>query len=378
MATELVFKNNTKLSVGVELELQLVNMHSFNLAMEAQDLLRRLAEINLVAEVKPEITQSMIELNSSVHDEYASLLVELRTLRDKLVGEAAKSYIGVCGGGTHPFQKWGEQRIFQTERFSTLSEQYGYLAKQFTVFGQHIHIGCPNGDDAMYLCHALARYIPHFIALSASSPFSQGIDTAFDCSRLAVISAFPLSGTPPWLMKWDEFNEYYSKMLALGVISSMKDFYWDIRPKPEFGTVEIRICDTPISVEKAAALAAYAQMLARWLLENRISVSRELYLTYLMNRFRAARYGLKAEIIDPVQQSKKNLAEDILQTCVLLESEATKLNSMEALIRIKSSVMNQQNDASWLRRQYGQLHSLNDVVRAQVERWKNNEVDLMA
>src|SRR5205085_6445713 len=148
-------------------------------------------------------------------------------------------------------QKWQDQTIYPNEHFLSLSEQYGYLAKQLTVFGQHIHIGCQTGDDALYLCHAMAYYLPQFIALSASSPYHHGINTNFDCSRLSVISAFPLSGTLPWLLSWDEFQQYFDKMYHLGVIKNMKDFYWDIRPKPEFGTVELRICDTPLTVDKA-------------------------------------------------------------------------------------------------------------------------------
>lgn len=358
--------------MGIELELQLVNLQNFNLAMESKDLLRRLSEIIFIGELKPEITQSMIEINSSVHSSYAGLLSELRMMRDIIVNEACKTHIGVCGGGTHPFQHWKEQRIFQTERFASVSEQYGYLAKQFTVFGQHIHIACANGDDALYLCHALARYIPQFIALSAASPFSQGIDTSFDCSRLAVISAFPLSGTPPWIVTWDEFEEYYQKMVDLGIIVSLKDFYWDIRPKPEFGTIELRICDTPLTVDKACQLAAYLQLLSYWLLENRVPLSRDIYLTYLVNRFRATRYGMEAVLIDPIKQQKKPIVEDILQTCALLEPYAGRLASMEALLSVQSDALEHQNDAKWLKLQYRKRECLSNVVRDQVALWKND------
>lgn len=369
--TPIQFKNNDQLTMGIELELQLVNLQNFDLTMEAEDFLRRLSETDHLGEIKPEITQSMIELNSSIHISYSSLLNELRSMRDSVSKEASKTHIGICGGGTHPFQKWNEQRIFQTERFTHTSEQYGYLAKQFTVFGQHIHIACKSGDDALYLCHAMARYIPQFIALSAASPFYQGVDTSFDCSRLTVISAFPLSGTPPWLLKWSEFQDYYKKMTDLGIVNSIKDFYWDIRPKPEFGTVELRICDTPLTIEKAVELAAFAQMLSRLLLENRSELSRDIYLTYLINRFRAARYGLDAILIDPIYKIKKPIFEDILQTCTQLEPHATSLNSMEALIRIRSQVLERQNDAKWLRLKHRKLESLSDVVRAQTETWKN-------
>jgi carboxylate-amine ligase len=364
------FKQNNTMTMGIELELQLVNLHHFNLAMEAQDFLRRLSEMKLPIEIKPEITQSMIEINSSPHSSYNSLLTEIKQIRDILVDEASKTFIGICGGGIHPFQRWYEQRIYQTERFAKLSEQYGYLAKQFTVFGQHIHVACPNGDDALYLCHAIARFIPHFIALSAASPYTQGIDTSFDCSRLAVISAFPLSGTPPWLHQWTEFEDYYQRMAALGIISSMKDFYWDIRPKPEFGTVELRVCDTPLTVETACHLAAYMHLLCEWLLAKRPPLSRDIYITYLINRFRASRYGLDAVIVDPVANKQIPLAEDILKTCLELEYHASSSDSSLALSHIKAAALHHTNGSKWLRKMYKQYDSLNDVVREQVVLWK--------
>ncbi len=363
------FDGDNLLTMGVELELQLVNLQNFNLTMEAQELLRRTSEINHPGEFKPEITQSMIEINSSIHKSHSTLLAELRVQRDILAEQALQMHIGICGGGTHPFHRWQAQRISPTERYATISEQYGYLAKQFSVFGQHIHISCLNGDDALYLCHAMAEYFPHFIALSASSPFNQGVDTSFDCSRLSVISAFPLSGTPPWVLKWDEFEAYYEKMRKLKIIESMKDFYWDIRPKPEYKTIELRLCDTPLTVERAADLAAYFQMLAHWLLKKRPKISREIYLTYLINRFRAARYGFQAVLVDPIKARHLPLVDKIIETCSHLEESAAKLGSLEALERIKNCAHSQKNDAHWLREKYKDLESMSDMVRSQCELW---------
>ena len=363
------FKNNDFFTMGVELELQLVDLQSFNLAMEAKDFIRRLSEVNLPGEVKPEITSAMIEFNSSIHTSYHSLVNELETMKKIVSEEAANTHIGICGGGAHPFQNWQEQRIFPTERFISVSEQYGYLAKQFTVFGQHIHIGCKNGDEALYLCHAMAHYIPQFIALSAASPFHQGVDTNFDCSRLTVISAFPLSGTPPWMLTWDDFKHYFERMSGLGIVKSMKDFYWDIRPKPEFGTVELRICDTPLTVGKAADLAAYAQMLVCWLIDTKPSLSRDIYLTYLYNRFSAARYGLEAVFIDPVLHRHIPMINCILDTCNQLKPYAKQLDSVLALERITTSVHNRYSDARWIRNKFAEFRSLNDTVKYQTEFW---------
>lgn len=365
------FTSNNTLTVGIELELQLIDLHNFNLIMEAKDFLRRLSEVAHPGELKPEITQSMIEFNSSIHSSYPTLLNEINTFKNILLQEAHCAHIGICGGGTHPFQKWMEQRIFPAERFVNISEQYGYLAKQFTIFGQHIHIGVSNGDDALYLCHAMARYIPQFIALSASSPFYHGIDTTFDCSRINMINAFPLSGTPPWILNWCEFEDFYNKMAKLNVISDMKDFYWDIRPKPEFGTVELRICDTPLTIEKAVDLAAYAQVLASWLLETRKALSPDIYLTYMINRFRASRYGLNATLIDPMRQKEFNITDDILNTCDLIAHKAIQFDSENALNNIKNAAISKINDAYWLRQKYMNTHSLGDMVREQINLWNN-------
>src|SRR6185295_13997621 len=141
--------------MGVELELQILNSRDYNLARDAADLLRVLAKVDHPGEVKPEITESMIEVNSSVHARYDSLLGELRQIRDAVAQAAVRLNLRIAGGGSHPFHKWSDRRIYPTERFKHLLEVYGYLAKQFTVFGQHIHIGCPDGDTAIYLSHML-------------------------------------------------------------------------------------------------------------------------------------------------------------------------------------------------------------------------------
>lgn len=363
------FKSNDTHSIGIELELQLIDLYHYNLTMESDDLIRRMSNLPISQSIKPEITLSMIELNSGIHNNYLSLITEMKSLQHALVTECYKSHIGICGGGTHPFQKWKKQRIFPNERFLNISEQYGFLAKQFTVFGQHIHVGCANGNDALYLCHALARYIPQFIALSASSPFYLGVDTSFDCARLMAVSAFPLSGTPPFVETWSEFEYYFERLSEIGIVRSMKDFYWDIRPKPEFGTIELRICDTPLTIDKAAILAAYAQTLVHYLLSERPPLNRDIYMTYLVNRFRSTRYGLNALFIDPIINKEFTLAEDIQQTCDQILRYAKHMNNEDALKTITMLASTKNNDAQWLREHFTGPESLDDVVRAQTRLW---------
>jgi carboxylate-amine ligase len=367
----LQFTVSDPLTFGVELELMVLNTHDYNLARGAADLLARLDKVKLAGEVKPEITESMIELNSAVHRRYADLLAELVHTRDAVVAAADRLNLAVAGGGAHPFHKWSERRIFPGERFHRVSTLYGYLAKQFTVFGQHIHIGVASGDDAIRLTHGLARYIPHFIALSASSPYSQGQDTSFETSRLHAISAFPLAGHMPAVASWDDFNHYFDEMAGYGIVESMKDFYWDVRPKPEFGTVEIRICDTPLTVERAAQLAAYAQTLAADLLDTQDERALlPLYRVYGFNRFQACRFGYEAEIVDPHARSHVVLRDDLIATLKRLRALAVRLGTEHAIYALIVEVEQRRNDALWLRSRFQESRSFPDVVRLQAQRWR--------
>jgi carboxylate-amine ligase len=368
MALE-AFTVSQPLTLGVELELQLLDTHDFDLTPRAQDLLRELSRHEGAWDVKPEITRSMIEIGTSIQRAFGPLRAELQDLRSQMSRAARKLNIGIAGGGTHPFQHWSAQQIFPTDRFRYISELYGYLAKQFTVFGQHVHVGVPSGDDALWLLHALSRYVPHFIALSASSPFVQGVDTGFHSARLNSVYAFPLSGRAPFVLTWDDFGTYFDKMTSTGVVQSMKDFYWDIRPKPEFGTIELRVCDTPLSVDKAAALACYLQCLCRYLREERpFEPAEDDYLVYTYNRFQACRFGLDGEIVDPKSKQRSKLRDDILRTLARIDAHAVDLQAIEASNLIRDTLF-EGNDATWLRGRLVENAPMPAVVEAAAARW---------
>jgi len=370
-AESLEFKQSAPLSIGVELELQLVETRGCDLTRAASDLIALVERRPHPGEIKPEITESMIEVASGIQHRHDALAAELLAIRDVLGAAAEKLNVLVCGGGAHPFQHWTERRIYDRPRFKRLSDLYGYLAKQFTVFGQHIHIGCPHGDDALYLVHALGRYVPHFVALSASSPYSQGDDTRFESARSNAVSAFPLSGRAPFVLRWSGFNEYFAKMRRLGIVESMKDFYWDIRPKPEYGTVEIRVCDTPLTVERAAALAAYAQTLARHLLiERPMQLSEDLLLTYGYNRFQACRFGFDGDFIDPVTQQHSSLRDEIAASMARLEPHARELDTEAPLAALAAVAREGESDAQWMRSRFQLTGSLPDLVWQQCRRWR--------
>ncbi len=365
------FKTSDALSLGVELELQLVNLSDFDLTPASPDLLHLLERKPFPGNVTPEITESMIEVNTGVHTTHSGLLSQLQEIRDTLVRAGDTLNVGICGGGTHPFQKWSEQKIYAKPRFKEVSELYGYLAKQFTIFGQHVHVGCRSGDDAMFLLHSLSRYVPHFIALSASSPYVQGGDTLFQSARLNSVFAFPMSGRAPFLLQWDAFaNDYFAKMEHTGIIKSMKDFYWDIRPKPEFGTIELRVCDTPLSVERAAALACYLQALCRHLLERtELPPVEDVYLVYTYNRFQACRFGLDGTLVHPQTYQSAPLREDLLQTLKKMEPHAQVLGSQDALLHLYQA-LEDGSDAQYLRLQHAESGSAHGMVDAAIKRFR--------
>ncbi|MDW5416356.1 YbdK family carboxylate-amine ligase [Iodobacter sp. CM08] len=365
------FNTSQSLSLGVELELQLVSLSDFDLSASSPDLLELLNRLPFPGNVTPEITESMIEVSTDIQTEYPKLLSQLQNMRDTLVKAGDKLNIGVCGGGTHPFQLWSDRRIFNKPRFNEVSELYGYLTKQFTIFGQHVHIGCTSGDEAMFLLHALSRYVPHFIALSASSPFVQGNDTLFHSARLNSVFAFPLSGRAPFLLRWEDFEQqYFAKMALTGVVKSMKDFYWDIRPKPEFGTIELRVCDTPLSVERAAALACYLQALCRYLLEQyEAPPVEDDYLVYNYNRFQACRFGLDGTLVHPKTYQQTSLREDIGNTLNRIQPHAAALNSIPALEHIHQLIISG-DDATFLRHEYDKRNNTAGMVNAAIQRFR--------
>ena len=365
------FNASDALSMGVELELQLVNPTDFDLSDSADDMLHLLARRPFPGDVKPEMTRSMIEVSTDVHFRHEDLLLQLRRIRTALLRAGDRLNVAICGGGTHPFQRWFHQRIFEKPRFQQLSVLYGYLAKQFTVFGQHVHIGCTSADDALALLHGLNRYLPHFIALSASSPYSQGVDTLFDSARLNSVFAFPLSGRAPFMLEWAQFEtEYFAKMEKTGMVSSMKDFYWDIRPKPEYGTIELRVCDTPLSVERAAALACYLQALCRMILARREPLPVEDdYLVYNYNRFQACRFGLDGTLVNPRSAEPVMIRDDIIATLRRIELDADVLRSRPALDEIRR-ILAEGNDASFLRAQCVAEGGAQAMVAAAVGRFR--------
>lgn len=366
----LPFNYSSPLSIGLELEFQIINPLTYDLIGRAKDLIRSISGSKYNDVIKPEITQSMIEINSSVHRYPRMLHKEIINTSRALTSKGKQFNIIFCGGGTHPFQKWSNRVIFPTLRYKNISRTYGYLAKVFTVFAIHIHVGCANGDDAIYLTHMLSRYVPQLIAISASSPFYQGVDTGYHSTRFGIVNSFPLSGTMPLVTSWKEFSNYYHMMYQLGIIKSVKDFYWDIRPKPEFGTVEIRVCDTPLTIHKAIVLSAYIQALSRYILsEKPFKLEPDLYLIYKYNCFQATRFGYEGNFVNPFDKKCTLIHEDIQNTIETIRSHVSTLGSNGYISQLSKWVSLKLNDAIYLKKAYNQTQSFKKIMKKKCQLW---------
>ena len=361
------------LSLGVELELQLVNTHDYDLAPYADDMLRLMAKTPLPGSVVPEMTSSMIEISTDICHSASEVLGQLTPIRDALVKSADKLNIAVVGGGTHPFQQWHERRIYDKPRFRELSRAVWLpVASSSPSSASTCTLAAPTPTSALLMLHRMSRYIPHFIALSASSPYVQGQDTAFDSARLNSVFAFPLSGRAPFALTWDDFTSYFDKMTRTGVVKSMKDFYWDIRPKPEFGTIEIRVFDTPAdhrARRRAGGLRAVAGAPGSWPTSPSCPTEDD-YLVYTYNRFQACRFGLDAVYVDPATGDHMPLREHILRTMDKIAGHAAVQGASSAMHMLRTEVEAGQNDARWLRERQSEEQLLAEVSRQAAQRFR--------
>jgi len=367
---QIPFTSSAPNTLGIELELQLIHAGGFDLTAASDELLAQLADHPFADRVKPEITRSMIELNSSVHEHPAGLLAEMREMRDVLCEAADAVGVLVAGGGAHPFMRWQDRAIHDSPRFQYLAEMYGYLARQFTVFGQHIHLGTRSGDEAIGLVHRMSPYIPHFIALSAASPYCDGVDTLYACCRLNAVNSFPLSGhMPPDVDDWYRFEAYMAQLREAGLAESIKDLYWDIRPKPEFGTVEIRVCDTPLTVERACQLAAFAQALAV-LVAREAKPGDKAWLAYRSNHFQACRFGLHGSYVTP-DGERLRLHDHLRDLLLRLMPVADELGTSDMLASLADEIQRGGNDARWMRGQFHRARDLPQLVEAMTRAWRH-------
>jgi YbdK family carboxylate-amine ligase len=365
------FVSSTRSSLGIEWELQLVSRETRQLTSAATQILAELSpDGSEHPTAKHELFESTIEIITGICDTVAEATADLAATVALLEPLVASRGLAMMCSGTHPTTDWATQTISPNPRYAKLVEDMQWLARQLQIFGVHVHVGVKSPDKAIPIVNALSAYIPHFLALSASSPYWIGYDTGLASSRSKVFESLPTAGLPYQLGGWPEFESYMETLISTGTIGSIKEVWWDIRPHPTYGTVELRICDGLPTLYEVGMVAALTQCLVDVL-------DREIDKGYTLptpkgwvlreNKWRAARYGLDAEIIRddettvPVRDALRELAHE-------LKPAAERLGCAEELARIDAVV---DGGSSYLRQRAvaaasgGDLHAVVDSLIAE-------------
>ena len=335
------FQPSERSSLGIEWELELVDLDTRELTSGASEILAEMAPApgEEHPKAKHELLESTIEVITGVCSTVAEAREDLAGTVKEVQAAAARRNLGVMCSGTHPFTDWATQTISPNERYSQLVEQMQWLARRLQIFGVHVHVGVRAPEKSIPINNALMMYIPHFLALSASSPFWIGSDTGLASARSKVFEGLPTAGLPYALSGWDAFEDYMETLISSNTIESIREVWWDIRPHPNFGTVELRVCDGIPTLDEIGVIAALAQSLVE-------SLDRQLDKGYTLptprmwlvreNKWRAARYGLDAEIVvDDRGHAVKPVREAILDLAEDLEPIARKLGCAEELMQVE-------------------------------------------
>jgi carboxylate-amine ligase len=362
--TVLEFKSNRRPTIGIEVELGLVDVESMDLSSSFAQLVERLPEQGR-DRFKPEIIQSVLEINTDVCE---SVKDADRELRGRLaVVESAADPLGLAlwWGGLHPFALCRRQQVTPDERYLGLVEQLQVLARRMVTFGLHVHVGVDSGDKAVMVCDRILRHLPTLLALSSSSPFWEGEATGLQSYRSKVMELLPTAGLPPQMRNWSEYAWLVNHLVDTGFIGTIRELWWDVRPHHNFGTVEVRMCDMPGNLDDTLALAGLIHALVKTL-SDEIDHGAYQHDSHPMivgqNKWRAARFGTKASLVDPNTFEVKSARELVDELVTRLGPAADELGCASYLEHCREMAAG----PTWADRQlsiYDETGSLEEVVR---------------
>jgi len=338
------FHASQRSSLGVEWELEIVDRRTRELAGAASEVLADMGRGHAAGghpKAKHELLESTIEIITGVCGTVAEAREDLAATVAEIDRHLAPRGLAAMCSGTHPFSDWAEQRISPNPRYARLVEEMQWLARRLQIFGVHVHVGVRSGEKAIAIANAMTAYIPHFLALSASSPYWKGSDTGLASSRSKVFEALPTAGLPYQLSGWAEFEQLMTTLVSSRAITSIREVWWDIRPHPDFGTVELRICDGLPRLAEICAVAALTQSLVEWM-DGRVDAGHPLPVpkgwVVRENKWKAARYGLDADIIVDDDGNLRPVRDCIVELVGELEPVAKHLDCAAELAGVLDMV----------------------------------------
>ncbi len=355
-------------TLGVEEEYMLLDPTSFDLVQHIETVLDAIQGDELAHRLNSELMQSVLEIATPVCRTAADVMHELATLRGYVRDVARDQGLRVGSAGTHPFSLFERQRITAKDRYHALIDQLQYVARRELIFGMHIHVAVDDPDKAIQVVNGLLPHLAPLLALSASSPFWRGEPTGLASSRQIVFSAFPRSGPPPRFRDYADYASVVGQLERTGCIADYTHIWWDIRPHPKWGTIEVRICDAVTRIEDAVAIAAYCQALVKQLSE-RYDAGEEIPTHHRIltseNKWLAARYGLEAPVmdLDTGRRIRVPVSKLLRRTLRELEPHARELGSERELEGIED-LLARGNSATGQLRVFNANRDIVEVVRA--------------
>ena len=284
-------------TIGIEEELMIVDAESLALVNAIESLL----EDSGPGDVKPELMESVLEIATPPCANAPEAGEALRRLRGQVREAAVERGLRIGSAGTHPFARWEDQRIVARERYRELVSALRFVARQELIFGMHVHVAVDDPDKAIHIADGMRLHLAALLALSANSPFWRGDETGLRSARTPIFRAFPRVGVPPRYGDWAGYEREIGFMVDAGVMEDYTWLWYDVRPHPNFGTVEVRVCDSQTRVEHTLGLAALIQALVRELGESfdaGTSLDRSPWQMLDENKWLAARHGLDGELVD--------------------------------------------------------------------------------
>ncbi|HEY2435929.1 MAG TPA: carboxylate-amine ligase [Solirubrobacteraceae bacterium] len=284
-------------TIGIEEELMIVHAETLELVNAIESML----EGSPAGEIKPELMESVLEVSTDPCENTAVAAEQLRALRRQVTQTAASKGLAIGAAGTHPFALWEDQRVVARPRYRDLISALRFVARQELIFGMHVHVGIDDPEKAIHIVNGMRVHIPVLLALSANSPFWRGDLTGLASTRTPIFRAFPRVGMPPTYKDWADYERRIEFMVGTRVIEDYTYLWYDVRPHPNFGTVEVRVMDSQTHVEHTLGLAALTQALVHELAahyESGKHLSRYPFEMLDENKWLGARHGLEGELVD--------------------------------------------------------------------------------
>jgi carboxylate-amine ligase len=352
-------------TIGIEEELMILDGETLELVNAIESLL----EPATSGEIKPELMESVLEVSTDACENTAQAGEQLRALRRQVNEAAAAKGMVIGAAGTHPFAMWEDQRIVARPRYRDLIAALRFVARQELIFGVHVHVGVDDPDKAIHVTNGMRVHMPVLLGLSANSPFWRADSTGLASTRTPIFRAFPRVGIPPTYKDWDDYSRRIEFMIEARVIEDYTYLWFDVRPHPNFGTVEIRVMDSQTRVDHTLGLAALVQGLVKELSEHfeaGKTLSKYPFEMLDENKWLAARHGLEGELVDlpsservPTHELARRLLDRMREHCQDLGS-AAELEYVDDLLE-------RGNGAARQVVVYEANHDLREVMREIVE-----------